>query len=499
MKKNYAFVLLAFLALSYAVHSQSNPRECAETRIKESMEAFGGRNLLDSLKSLKLTGKGYRLMREQSERPEGPYITDYFDLEEVRDISEKRLILSKEFDVFDYSLQYLVNDNITARSFNNNDQWYPAEKSLESELALAPEQILETALKAENLHCEKDSIIQSIPHSVISFTWKNTPVKVYINNISHLITAVSTYGEYPFNNYHIWGDVSKTVYYSVYGLEENGLRYPYQQDIYINGELSENIMLTSLEQNIQLPDSLDIPEDTKQKLIKYDENRPKKLPLADKALEVEKDIRIVLGSWFTAIVKQDDGLVIIEAPISSEFGQGIIDMAHSLYPEEPIKAVVSSSPAWPHIGGLRPFAAQGIPIYHSNLNKGLLQELLKADFKTHPDKQQSLNRELISKSVSKKTIVGKGKNRMEIYPMNTEGSEGMLMVYFPEYELLYTSDLVQGINNPTPPVYFREYWKEALETISRENLKVKKIYGMHQMPVEISELRKALTQEKTQA
>lgn len=487
-----SFLLPIFLF----AQSQNKQKSCAISLIEKSISAFGGSELLDSIHSLQIKGKGYRLMREQSERPEGPYITDYFEGNEIADFQHNRWLSRKDFGVFGYSLSYLVNDSITARSFNGNTNWFPAEKSLEEELFLNPLQILKTALSASDLKCEKDTLLQNMEHSVISFQWKQVPVKIFINKISDLITAIETTETYPFNNYHIWGDITKTIFYSLYGLEKNGLRFPYQRDIYMNGKLSENFMLTSLEQNPKITETMEIPRETSEKIAQYLANPPVRMPQKDKIITEKEGINIVPGSWFSAIIRQNDGLVIIDAPINSAYGSGILELASKLYPNEKVKAVISSSGAWPHLGGLRPFIASEIPIYHSPLNTLVIEELAHAPFTNHPDELQKTPGAIKSKPVSEKTILGSGPNRLEIYPMNSEGSEGMLMVYFPQQKLLYTSDLVQGINNPEPAPYFREYWKEALELIDQKKLDVEKVYGMHMAPVNISELRKALGTEK---
>lgn len=482
---------LVMAAFSYSASAQQS-EECATKKIETSIEAFGGRQVLDSLHSLKLKGLGYRLMREQSERPEGPYLTDYFSIETEKDLDRKMLKTTWHSNSFDYSISYLLNDSLAARSFNGNGHWYPAPKVVENQYFLAPERVLFTALKAADLHCGKDTIIQKVPHSIISFTWRNKPVKVFLNKNTQLITAVQTTEEYQLDNYHVWGDVPQTIYYSFYGLEKNKFRYPYQMDIFINGELSENITLTSLEQNPGIADTLEINKELLPQISAYYHRKSVGKLAADKAFEEEKDLTVIPGSWNCSIVKQEDGIIVIEAPVSSGFSSEIIDLAHQLYPSEKIKAVVNTSPAWPHIGGLRAFVAEDIPVYYAEGNLPLLQKLMKAEFKTHPDKQEKLQKPIISKAVSEKTKIGKGKNRMIIYPIRTEGSEGMLMIYFPEYKLLYTSDMVQGISSEGTP-YFKEYWLEILQAIDREQLEVEKIFGMHQLPVKLSELKKALS------
>lgn len=488
--RNFAAALV-FAAISYSGYTQES-RECATKKIEASIEAFGGRKLLDSLHTLKWTGLGYRLMREQSERPEGPFITDYFSIDTKKDLDRKMLKSAQESKLFGYSISYLLNDSLAARSFNDNGHWYPAPKVVENDLFLAPERVLFTALQASNLRCGKDTIIQQVPHSEISFNWRKKPVKVYLNKNTHLITAVQTTEEYQLDNYHVWGDVPRTIYYSFYGLEQNHLRYPYQMDIFINGELSENITLTSLEQNPEISETLEIDKKLLPQISAYYNRKSVGGLATDKAFEEEEGLTIIPGSWNSSIIKQEDGIVIIEGPVSSGFSSEIIDFAHKLYPSEKIKAVISTSPAWPHIGGLRAFVAEGIPVYHAKRNLPLLQKLMKADFKTHPDKEEKLQKTMISKTISEVTKIGKGKNRMIIYPISTEGSEGMLMIYFPEYKLLYTSDMVQSISAENTP-YFREYWLEILQAIDREQLEVEKIFGMHQNPVQLSELEKALS------
>lgn len=494
---NIRLSLLALLFPFFINAQAANEKDCALANIETSLNALGGKELLNSIHTLKISGKGYRLMREQSERPEGPYITDYFDLTETSDFENKRWLSAKDFSVFGYSMSYLVNDSITARSFNNNGNWFPAEKSLEEELFLNPLRMLQTALKAKSLKCEKDTLLQNSEHSVISFQWKKVPVKIFINQKTHLITAIQVKETYPFNNYHVWGDVTKTVFYSLYGLEKNGLRFPYQQDIFINGKLSENLMITSLEQNPEVHASMILPQESIQKIAQYTAHPIKRKPQPDQIITEQEGISIIPGNWFSAVIKQEDGLVIIDAPINSDYGSGLLEIAKELYPNLPVKAVIASSGAWPHVGGIRPVIATEIPVYHSPLTRPVLNDLAKAEFSSNPDELQKNPKTIKSMTISDKTVIGKGPNRMEIYPMNSEGSEGMLMVYFPEHKLLYTSDLVQGITNPEPPAYFREYWKEAIELIDQNNLKVEKIYGMHLAPVTFSELKAALHHSET--
>ena len=490
MKAKNIMLAAALAVFGNELQAQELPATCAKETIKNSIEAYGGPEVLNSLHGLKIKALGQRLMREQSERPEGPFIPDYFEIEIKKDLEKQQLKYSKESKSFGYNLTYLVNDSLVGRDMNHSGRWFPVPGSVEMDLSLAPERLLQTALQANDLQCEQDTLLQHIPHQKLVFKHRGRPVKIYINKNTGLVTAMETTSEVKSSNYHIWGDIPVSIYYSMYGLEKNKLVYPRQMDIYLDGEHSENISVISLEQNPIFEEELSFPEASQALLLKY-YGRDLSAPLAiDKAIEVKKDLLIIPGSWFTSIIKQDDGLVIPEAPISSGFTEQVIAFAHQKFPEQKIKAVVNTSGAWPHIGGLRPFIASEIPVYHSPLNTGLLEKLAAAEFSTHPDRQQELQQELISRPVSEKTILGKGRNKMQIFPINAEASEGMMMVYFPQHKLLYTSDLVQSVDPAAEPL-FREYWLEIIKAIEREQLEVEKIFGMHLSPIPLLELEQA--------
>jgi hypothetical protein len=58
-------------------------------------------------------------------------------------------------------------------------------------------------------------------------------------------------------------------------------------------------------------------------------------------------------------------------------------------------------------------------------------------YTSRPDAQQRAPRNPTFFLVHGKTVVGPGKNRLKIYPMRGETSERQMIVYFPEYQLLY--------------------------------------------------------------
>lgn len=53
----------------------------------------------------------------------------------------------------------------------------------------------------------------------------------------------------------------------------------------------------------------------------------------------------------------------------------------------------------------------------------------------------------------------------------------MIMVYLPEYQLLYASDLIQKSLNGS--FFMPQYLSEIMQAVEREKLKVKNVFAIH--------------------
>jgi hypothetical protein len=55
--------------------------------IHQSMDALGGEEKLRAIHAIEFKGIGFRNELEQSERPEGPWMPDFFQSDEIRDFT----------------------------------------------------------------------------------------------------------------------------------------------------------------------------------------------------------------------------------------------------------------------------------------------------------------------------------------------------------------------------------------------------------------------------
>jgi glyoxylase-like metal-dependent hydrolase (beta-lactamase superfamily II) len=209
---------------------------------------------------------------------------------------------------------------------------------------------------------------------------------------------------------------------------------------------------------------------------------------ASKDTVLAPGIDLFPGSWNSTIVKQSDGIVILEAPISGLYTQGVVEEAKKRYPQLPIKAVLSTSDSWPHTGGVRYAVAQHFPIYILDLNRPLLDKMIVAPHTLDPDALATAKPSPKPdwKIVSGKEVIGTGENRMELYPLRGASTERQYIVYFPEHHLLYASDTLAMNDDGT--LYDPELMYEVVQAAKRANLQVETVFAMHQPPMPWSQV-----------
>jgi len=275
-----------------------------------------------------------------------------------------------------------------------------------------------------------------------------------------------------------------------------GVKYPTNAVVERNGKLWRSTQALKVEFNAPLDDAVFRMDSATAK--KSAAGRGWKAPFrAGNAIELAPGVDFFSGAWNTTIVKQPDGIVILEAPIGEPYTRGVIEEAQKRYPGLRIKAVVSTSDSWPHTGGVRYAVSQKLPVYILDLNRPLLDQMVKARHSMDPDalEKSGAGKTPAWKVVSAREEIGTGPNRMELYPLRGASTERQYMVYFPEQHLLYASDTL--VINDDHSLYDPELMEEVSEAVMREKLRVERVFSMHQGPTAWSEVLEALAKAKS--
>jgi len=462
-------------------------QETAQLCLASAMNAVGGQNRLEAVKSFGFEAIQHAYLAEQSYRQD-PFITAYARMKGKVDLAGGKIFLNThstwpESDPgaaeTEMTLVVGFDGGVYRPSSGPDTPCSPADIDwARTTLELGPLRLLLTALHSQDLHFEKPEIVRSTLHPVLAFTWRDIPVRILINPFNFLPDAVETTEQFR-DHWYQWGDVHRRIYFENWQAF-HGVIYPTNQVEERNGILWQSTQVLSLDLNVPTTDAD----------FKMDDGAVKKSAQSkgwdrsfkpSQSKELARGVTFYPGAWNTTVVVQDDGVVILEAPLSATYIDGAMTEAKRLNPNLPIKAVISTSDSWPHVGGVRQAVAVGVPVYILDLNRPLLDRIVDAPHSLRPDLLERSHQKPLWQVVSGKESVGTGENRMELYPLRGGATERQYMVYFPEYRLLYASDTLAL--NDDGSLYDPELMREVMEAAKREGLAIETVFAMHQGPM----------------
>ncbi|HLJ91265.1 MAG TPA: hypothetical protein VKZ53_30990 [Candidatus Angelobacter sp.] len=477
-----------FAADAKAGGSNTKPADpTAKTLLLQAIDAMGGKEKLEAVKSLKLVGNMVVNRLDDSERYESPWWTSVLPFTEYRDLSGRRSTLEASFKSpqFEFDISTRLADGISAQQRHMGDgrSFWQTSVDQGAWYALSPERILFTAMDAPDLRTQPETMFHGVKHRVLAFTWQGFPVRVLINSGSGLPDCI----ESTRTNKHdlaqnAWGDVRWRTEFLFWKVDKSGVVYPRQWVAFRNEELERTYILSDVTFNADLPnDKFGIPEEPKKQFettgkVSYDDPLPQ--DAQDSFSQIGEGIWMIAGNWNVGVVRQEDGLIVLECPQAPRYSQKILKAIEGRFPNVPIKGVISTTDSLWHFAGLREYVARGVPVYVLGSTAPLLQKFLAAPHTLNPDSLANAPRKAVLHSITTKTAIGRGSTRLEIIPIAGQGDERMQMVYFPEQRILYGSsnDLFP---NATGALTMTFNMPELITAVKREGLQPTKFFAIH--------------------
>jgi hypothetical protein len=468
--------------------------------LEKTVRAYGGNNAWNKVNYIRMHHIGHQHWLEQSENPTGPFITSYTDTEEIRSVKELRLYQKVESKMGQSpqsnTLVYVQNDTVGFMAFGERKMPLPYSFGEENIrwLQYGPEHVL-TLAQISGSKLDRQLELEGVPHYQISFMSGKVGYKIFINTSTFLISEawIDTYSPHEFF-FSVWGTFTTRIQYSLYALHKGNIVYPEQWDIYRTGQLWKKVSINSIEFLESADESVfAIPEEVQKAPVSKRTVNETKLPV-EKAIEVAKGVFVIPGNWFTGWAEQEDGVVVIEAPISSGYSVQLMNEVKKRYAAKKIKGVVVSSDAWPHLAGVREYVASGTTVYTNKLNKPILDRVSQVDHSPKPDNQHIKKAKPIYALVDKPITLEDKNLPIQIIPVQGEGGERMVAVYFPKQKVLYASDLVQQMRDKS--FFFIEYLAEVKAMVDRHKLDVEIVYAMHTQPLPWKDILAALEKNK---
>jgi len=194
------------------------------------------------------------------------------------------------------------------------------------------------------------------------------------------------------------------------------------------------------------------------------------------------------GLWFlggsthnSVVVEQQSGVVIIEAPLDEERSDAVLAKVRELVPAKPIVAVINTHAHFDHAGGLRTYAAAGIPVISHARNVKFYQRAWKRPRTLNPDRLALSRRAPKFRSFTTKLALADRKHPIEIHAIEGSGhNDAFALVYLPADKVLVEADAWTPLAADTvPPAAVNPLWTNLGDNIVRLNLAVERIAPLH--------------------
>lgn len=460
--------------------------------LDRAVRAIGGEDAVHRLATARSRGRTHAWALEQSERPEGPWIVQYGELEEWVDVrgdrsrSAKRVVSAQApggsawVEIYAHGVLAMQRGE---RTMPGIDAWAVA---AEERLALGPIAVLLTA-RASSPGSPWRTLHEEVLHWAVPFAWRDGRVELLLNARTGLPSAVRLWRSYARDAMlGVWGEVLTETRFHYWKLHAGGWRYPHQWDTYRNGQPLETRLVLEVEPAAEVAeDAFAISTEVTAGWSQRTATTRLSVAPGDTAEPVDIAEGVVLypGWWNVMLVEQHDGVVVVEAPLSSEYSDKVLAEVERRFPGKPVKAVINTSDAWPHIGGLRTYAALGIPIWSQPRNGPLLRRLLTARYAARPDLLEREPREAIFEWVDGTRAIDSSMNPLVVAPIDGEWSDRMLMVWLPELALLHGADLVFPPRPGQVGFFMPGYLEELRDAAGHEGFDVQQLVSMHAGPL----------------
>ncbi len=476
------------LAAGRTAESAADPRALIEA----GAHAMGGLDLLRRLPAVRVEETGHEYMISTPTSPDGPRRMALQTFTEIRNRSLDAIRWSQVLrypmrpEVFNRTIVATATAGATMSGPRVAPDSPAGWRAARGEVELAPERILLTALAAAQLTLEPAIVVAGDSASVVRFPYREGSVELALDRRSHLpIRVMLTYSPADDPFMHMLGDATLETTWTAWAVDSSGLWYPRQRSVTLNGEPYREYVVTSFELPAAAPpDSFAIP-DTVAARFSPSRSGPRSVRLSPRPLG--RNAVLYLGGYQAFAVKQDDGVVVVEAPESAEKSRAVLRDLAERWPTVPVKALIATSPMWMHLGGVREYVARRIPIYASRGTAEVVRRLVAAPHRLSPDSLSRAPRSLRLHVVGGRLELGRRADRLEVRPADGPHGAAMLLVRLPALRLLYASDI--PVPDAFEPNFKAAYRAELLRTVDGLSAAIDSVFGLHVAPMGVDAIR----------
>jgi glyoxylase-like metal-dependent hydrolase (beta-lactamase superfamily II) len=226
--------------------------------------------------------------------------------------------------------------------------------------------------------------------------------------------------------------------------------------------------------------------------------KPEGLPTAavpepgPKLVPLGSDVYLVKGGYNAAFVVFDQYVLVLEAPISSGYQQGVLALIDSVAPKKPIRYVVSTHFHYDHLGGVRPYVARHATIVTTDAGAEVIRRLVSRPHSLKPDTLSKAPVPPTIEIVRERRSFTDPHHRVDVISMRKMPHVAEILVaYIPALKLLFQGDLYDSYALAEVPA--TDDGEALLRWMPQSGLDIEQVIPVHgpNAPVPMSALTRA--------
>jgi glyoxylase-like metal-dependent hydrolase (beta-lactamase superfamily II) len=336
----------------------------------------------------------------------------------------------------------------------SSDRWASIRKH---QRLLNPHLILRDVLADPSIASEGGEVLHDgSVHHLLVLEDEVAPLTLYINAGTGHIAKLTT-----MENDALRRDVPLEVFYYSWMPMGEGVIFPAELYVAYDGQIVHKELRTAIEVNPEIDSALfEFPAEASpvfdQELAARGESHHQYLqnfaafgfPRDGLQTEVNAEalapgvFYLMGGSHHSLAIEQEDGVVIVEAPLDETRSQAIIDWVETTFPDKAISHVVSSHHHVDHAAGLRTYVAEGVNVVLHEAAEPLFEEVFLASSTIVPDPLEAAPVEASIESVPADGAytIADDTNSVEVYPIQNSHAEDLVITYVPEAGIVFIVD-----------------------------------------------------------